>query len=262
MKFFNKPISLTSNEFIFHLKRENIIKDKSCYCGRLDPMARGEILVLEGNECKQMKKYLNNDKIYEFIIVFGMSTDTDDIMGLFKNDSSSTNFSLLKQEKIYKEKLKNSIKNILNNSMQKFHKYSSYVLRKEGKRKPLWKWEMNGNLKENEIPSKKIKVYNFEELEKYNADLNILLNKWIENINNVNRRHKFRQNKIIEQYKTLLYQVNEQNKVREENMKVLCVKYKIKASSGFYVRQLICDLKREIEYPILVYDINRINIII
>ena len=71
MKYFIKPLSVTSNEFIEYLKREKKIKDKACYCGRLDPMARGKMLILEGNDCKKMPNYLNNDKCYEFIIVFG-----------------------------------------------------------------------------------------------------------------------------------------------------------------------------------------------
>lgn len=260
MKIFNKPIGLTSNEFISYLKREKKIKDKACYCGRLDPMARGKMLILEENKCKQMKNYLKNDKIYEFIIVFGMSTDTDDIMGLFENNSSSNNFSLLKQEKIYKGKYQNVLQSIICKEYQKYHKYSSYVLRKNGKRKPLWEWEKMNQLSENEIPSKKVKIYKLKEINKCYLNLKDLLIRWTELIDNVNRRHNFRQKEIIKQYKTLIEQVYEQNKVREEPMKVLCVKYKIKVSSGFYVRQLICDLKREIDFPLLVYDINRVCI--
>lgn len=260
MKFLNKPIGLTSNEFIFHLKREKTIKDKACYCGRLDPMARGKMLILEGNECKQMNNYLKNDKTYEFIIVFGMSTDTDDIMGLFENSSSSNNFSLLKQENAYKLKLQNAIQKTQHKEYQKYHKYSSFVLRKDGKRKPLWEWEKMNQLRENEIPGKKIKIYELQEIIKYNTDLNNLLIHWNNLIKNVNKKHNFRQEEIITQYESLIEQVQEQNKIRKENMKVLCVKYKIKVSSGFYVRQFICDIKREMDFPLLVYDINRVSL--
>ena len=260
MKYFTKPLSLTSNEFIEYLKREKKIQNKACYCGRLDPMARGKMLVLEGNECKQMMNYLNNNKSYEFIIVFGMSTDTDDIMGLFENNSSSNNFSLILQEKTYKTKFKNALQTIPCREYQKYHKYSSYVLRKDGKRYPLWKWEKLGQLRENEIPTKKARIYELQEQLKYNTDLKKLLIRWTELIDNVNRKHKFRQKEIIQQYRTLIEQVYEQNKIRNEPMKVLCIKYKIKVSSGFYIRQFINDLKREINFPVLVYDINRIDI--
>ena len=260
MKYFIKPLCLTSNEFIVYLKRGKMIKGRGCYCGRLDPMARGKMLVLEGDECKNMKNYLSKDKTYEFIIVFGISTDTDDIMGLFNKKPSSTNFSLLKQEKIYKDSFQKAIQKIKYLEYQTFHKYSSYVLRKNGKRNPLWKWEKMGQLNENEIPGKKIKIYNLLEQNKCNMDFKDLLIRWTELIDNVNKKHKFRQNEIIQQYKTLIEHVNEQNKIRKEPMKILCVKYKIKVSSGFYVRQFICDLKREIDFPLVVYDINRVEI--
>jgi len=263
MKYFYKPLSLTSNEFIFNLKKENKITNKACYCGRLDPMARGKMLILENEECKKMLEYLNNSKYYEFIIVFGISTDTDDIMGLFENASFFTDFSLLKQKKIYKDKIKKAIQKIQCKKFQKYHKYSSFVLRKEGKRKPLWEWEKSGQLRENEIPSKKVKIYELKELDKYELNLINLIKIWIQLISNVNKRHNFRQEEIIQQYKTLIQQekkAKKENKINKENIKVLCVKYKIKVSSGFYVRQFICDLKREIGFPLLVYDINRVEI--
>lgn len=259
MKFFNKPTGLTSNEFIFHLKREEMINKKACYCGRLDPMARGKMLILEGDQCKKMPIFLNNDKSYEFIIVFGISTDTDDIMGLFENYLHN-DYTISNQKRIYKNKIKLALQKITYNEYQKYHKYSSYILRKNDKRYPLWKWEKMGLLKENELPSKKVKIYDLKELDKYELDLIDLIKLWIELIGNVNKRHEFRQDEIIQQYKILIQQIKKQNKVKKENMKVLCVKYKIKVSSGFYVRQFICDLKRKIEFPLLVYDINRVKL--
>ena len=55
------------------------------FCGRLDPMARGKILLLINDECKKMPLYLNNNKTYQFEICFGFQTDTDDFLGLIEN---------------------------------------------------------------------------------------------------------------------------------------------------------------------------------
>ncbi len=52
------------------------------YAGRLDPMAEGVLLVMEGDENKRRDTYLNFDKEYETEIVFGVSTDTFDLLGL------------------------------------------------------------------------------------------------------------------------------------------------------------------------------------
>ena len=50
--------------------------------GRLDPLAEGVLLILIGDECKNKEKYLGLDKEYEVAIIFGISTDTGDALGL------------------------------------------------------------------------------------------------------------------------------------------------------------------------------------
>jgi len=54
------------------------------YAGRLDPMAEGKLLILIGDECKKKEEYLGLDKEYEVEIVFGISTDTFDSLGIVK----------------------------------------------------------------------------------------------------------------------------------------------------------------------------------
>lgn len=52
------------------------------YAGRLDPMASGILLVLEGPECADRSRYLGLDKTYELEILLGVSSDTGDVLGL------------------------------------------------------------------------------------------------------------------------------------------------------------------------------------
>ncbi|MEK7641564.1 MAG: hypothetical protein AAB365_01055 [Patescibacteria group bacterium] len=52
------------------------------YAGRLDPLAEGELLILIGDECKNKEKYLGLDKEYEVDVLFGVTTDTYDALGL------------------------------------------------------------------------------------------------------------------------------------------------------------------------------------
>ncbi len=51
------------------------------YAGRLDPMASGTLVVLIGEECKKQESYHAFDKQYEFSILFGVSSDTHDVLG-------------------------------------------------------------------------------------------------------------------------------------------------------------------------------------
>ena len=48
-------------------------------------MARGLVILLVGDDCKDMPKYLGHNKEYEFEIIFGLSTDTDDTMGIVED---------------------------------------------------------------------------------------------------------------------------------------------------------------------------------
>ncbi len=56
--------------------------EKMTYAGRLDPLAKGVLLVLVGEECKNKEKYLCLDKEYEVDVLFGFATDTYDVLGI------------------------------------------------------------------------------------------------------------------------------------------------------------------------------------
>lgn len=46
--------------------------DKYAYTARLDPMARGYIPVLVDEQCKEIKKHLKSNKIYNVKVVIGI----------------------------------------------------------------------------------------------------------------------------------------------------------------------------------------------
>lgn len=51
------------------------------YAGRLDPMASGALLVLIGDTCKRQKEFHGLEKEYSFSVLFGVSSDTGDVLG-------------------------------------------------------------------------------------------------------------------------------------------------------------------------------------
>lgn len=52
------------------------------YAGRLDPMASGTLLVLEGDESKDRARFLALDKEYEVEVLLGAFSDTGDVLGI------------------------------------------------------------------------------------------------------------------------------------------------------------------------------------
>ena len=212
--------------------------NKICYCGRLDPMARGVVLLLVGDNCKDMPKYLGNNKEYEFEIIFGLSTDTDDPMGIIINNNiNNINYEEFNIN-IYCEQIKEYIK--IGKFEQDFHNFSS----KRINGKPMWA------LSEIDIkPSHQVEIFSIEykNIKKYD------FNEWklniINIINKIDRKNNFRQDIIIDNY----------NKINNINY-IYSLPIKINVSSGFYIRQLVCDIKNKLNISILTFDINRTKI--
>jgi tRNA pseudouridine(55) synthase len=59
------------------------------YAGRLDPMASGALLILIGDECKRQKRYHNLDKEYVVEIIFDITSDSGDVLGIVTADTPS-----------------------------------------------------------------------------------------------------------------------------------------------------------------------------
>ncbi len=259
MIIINKDAGITMNTFIDTYKKIHNITDKVCYSGRLDPMARGEIMLLIGDECKMMDIYNKKNKTYTFEIIFGLSTDTDDVMGLFKNNPTSSSLCNTHTDDVmglfntkYTEPsnittLVQSIKQYIDihvgtDIMQEFHDFSSIKY----KGKSLWYYAVNKiNITK---PKHKVTLYNahYSDIKKYNY------NEWKDDIcmkiNNIDRKNNFRQDEIIKQY----------NSVNLESLYSFPIT--ITVSSGFYVRQFVADIMKHIDFPILTHDINRISI--
>jgi tRNA pseudouridine(55) synthase len=237
MQFVIKEAGNTMVQTIDKFKKDNNIDKKVCYCGRLDPMARGLVLLLVGDECKNMEKHLNHNKEYEFEIVFGLATDTDDPMGIL----SLVSYYNEDEIKQYCDKIKEYIK--IGKFQQNFHNYSS----KRIKGKPMWEYTKQKEIIENpshqveifDVEYKPIKIYNF--------------NEWKDNIiniiNKIDKKNNFRQEEIIKKYENTLASI------------LYALPIKINVSSGFYVRQLVADIKNYLDIAILTYDINRTSIL-
>lgn len=237
MELYSKPPGMTINQYINKIKEEKGY-NKLCFSGRLDPMARGEILILIGNECKNINKYLNLKKTYQFEIIFGLQTDSDDPLGLLENiDFNKTNESII-------NKLKIVLENKIMKFDQNFHNFSS----KRINGKPLWYYKKN-NI-DIELPKHSVEIFSlkYKNEKKYNFDI------WKDNIKNqiltIDKTKDFNQENIIKQW----------NNIKLKQITSLPIE--VTVSSGFYVRQFVRDLSNELNYPLLTFDINRKRIIL
>lgn len=84
----------TPLECLIRLKEGGFLpNDKFTYAGRLDPMASGLMIFLRGEAILEKDKYLSLDKEYEVEVLFGISTDTGDVLGKIEKIQNNTNIN-------------------------------------------------------------------------------------------------------------------------------------------------------------------------
>lgn len=258
-----KPVGITPLEAInrFREINKNYSGKKMSYAGRLDPMAEGVLLVLLDKETKKIGEYLGFDKEYRAEILIGISSDSNDVLGIAEIDKvAKTNKKELTGNKINKEfnqlswnkqitednknnrlldinnedkeelikKLKKKIKSLKGIYDQKIPDYSSYKI----KGKPMFYYARKGELVnevKNKVYIKGIKI-NYV----YRINSRKLLKYILNKINKVTG--DFRQEIIKDKWKELLEKSDE---------KFLVVDVTISCSSGTYIRAIADDIGKE-----------------
>lgn len=221
----------------FRAKHKEYKDLKMTYAGRLDPMASGVLLVLAGEETKNKDKYLGLDKEYDFEILFGFATDTYDILGKV---IKARNLIAKKEdlEKIIQKELKNFKGKII----QAYPIYSSKtVLGKQ-----LFQYAREGEIVE--IPEREIDVkkINLIKIKRIKGDA--LKNKIHKRIGSV--VGDFRQKEILKIW----------DRVIEKDSFYFVASFKIKCSSGTYVRGIANSLGENMNIPTLAWSIKRTKV--
>lgn len=116
------------------------------YAGRLDPMASGKLLVLIGDECRRQEGYHGLDKAYEFRVLFGVKTDTADVLGRIQKMDTPN---------ISSAQISEAARNLIGAVELPYPHFSSKTV----KGKPLHVWTLEGRLNEITIPTKASTIY-------------------------------------------------------------------------------------------------------
>ena len=240
LKVVYKPIGLTPYELTLKIKNKYPFIKKIAYVYRLDPMAHGEILILINDSCKLTNIYVkkNYKKIYEFTVLFGVKTDSLDIMGnIIENKIKNFNLNFIIEQK----------NNLVGEYFQEYPICSSKTVKIKNKMVPLWKLkDSNINFK---IPKKRIKVdyikyINHKELNKLQ-----LINLVISRLNLVTSKN-FNIKNFITQWKNI------------KNNKYFCIDFCSQVSSGTYIREISKQLGILCNFNSIILNIYRKKIIL
>ncbi len=199
-----KDLGETPLACLERFRAENLeyANEKMTYAGRLDPMAEGLLIALVGEECKKKDEYLGLDKEYVFEVLFGVQTDTYDILGI-------PNLSLLSESR--------KVKDFLGKRIQEYPPYSSRT------------FQMARDGVDFEPMTKEIEIYSLEQLEEREISARNFLAEVLAKIDLV--KGDFRQEEIKNAWQGINL---------PENLHV--AKFKINCSSGTYVRSLCNEL--------------------
>lgn len=203
------------------------------YIGRLDPMAEGDMLVLVGEENKNREAYLGLDKEYECEVLFGLSTDTHDLLGLVQQ---------LGEANISKSEIETILLSFVGTRMQLYPAYSSKTVGG----KALHEWAREGKMDEIEVPQKEIEIYAIELLDFRMITPVELLKIIHERIVLVSG--DFRQAEILKKWQEILTSASVSFPVAK--IRVVC-------SSGTYIRVLAEDIGRVLGVPAMAMSIKR-----
>jgi tRNA pseudouridine(55) synthase len=217
-------------------------QNKVSYIGRLDPLASGIIIYLEGDELKNRDKYMHLDKTYKFNLIIGVSTDTGDCLGMIHKIQTVNTINMSKMMEVFSL--------FMGEYEQRYPIYSAYQIHKNGLKKPLWYFAKNGiELEESDIPKHFVKIYNLEQDACPIFSIRNM-NYFMEQVGLIPDGLELRKDEIMAQYK----EYTEISKIRLIGIPMLA-----KVSSGTYIRQLCMDIGDKLGVPCMADKIERVG---
>jgi tRNA pseudouridine55 synthase len=202
---------------VFAKTNPESIGQKMTYMGRLDPLAEGVLLVATGEDVKRKEEFLELDKDYDFVSLFGFATDSYDILGKITQSEKLPELSETEVRKVaavYEGERE-----------QKYPLYSSKMIAKKGRGE------------DEEIPSKKITIHKikFHGLDTLNGKE--LFGRLLMDISRV--KGDFRQTEILTLWRKMIFKLvsSEQDK-----LKFFLGRFSASVSSGTYIRSLVNDI--------------------
>lgn len=213
------------------LEKPEYKNERLSYAGRLDPMAEGLVLVLSGKYNNDRDKYLGFTKEYETDILFGIDTDTGDVLGKVLD---------IDLKEISRDVLLKNLGLFGGEINQKYPDFSSKTING----KALFEHTKQGQSFENQYH--KVSVYDIFLIDFKSINSNDLLNKIEQDISIV--KGDFRQEEILKIYKEKFKNINCDFKMATFNLKV---------SSGFYIRQFAKDFAEKLSSRAIAFRIFR-----
>jgi tRNA pseudouridine55 synthase len=207
--------------------------EKMTYLGRLDPLAEGVLLMASGEDVKRKDEFLELDKVYEFISIFGFATDTYDILG-----------KIVRVEKL-KELRENDLRKVAivyeGEIDQEYPRFSSKII------------SQRKQFSETILPSKKITVYKLQLHKLETLNTKELFGRLLMDISRVNG--DFRQHEILTLWKQYLF-----GSKPSSLQDYFLGRFTAHVSSGTYIRSLVNEMGKTLGLGATTLSIKRTRV--
>ncbi len=233
-----KPLSKTPYECVLAYRvKHNIPQHISIsYAGRLDPMAEGVLLLLVGDENTQRRSFEHLSKSYEVTCLFGMSTDSGDVMGIPL---------IASQLSITSQQLTNHLSKYVGEFDQRYHVYSSRLVNG----KPLFYWAKKGLIHTITIPTHRVNISDISLISESVIKLDDLIQAITRRVTEVSG--DFRQQAIITAWSKF---GQTKHTFPTFTLKVDCQR------GGTYIRVLIEDIAHDLHKEAFTYRLIRTQV--
>ncbi len=218
------------------------------YAGRLDPMAEGLLLVLEGSQCALQEQMQHHDKSYAWELLLGLSSDSYDILGLgvaapigLCSSAHQMDARVLQAQQL--------LQCCPGPRWQSYPPFSSARVRGH----PLFWWAQQGRLDEIVVPRVQVIVHACRVAHVRWIAAADVLRQMIDRIRLVSG-DGFRQEQIIQRWKELLTPMAEQ----QVTFPIISVVSYV--SSGTYIRALAHDIGNQVQCGGLAWRICRTSL--
>ncbi len=230
-----KPLGWTPLECIDQIRitHPELLDSQITYTGRLDPMAEGVIVFLSDEDRFKKPEYQKLDKVYEATILFGLSSDTYDSLGIIKRGGDVTKNNILK-----------ALSKLPGEHTLPFPPYCSYKING----KPLLWWAREGRLDEIEIPNKLMTVLEQNDVFVSEYPLRDIKSNVFERIDLVKK--DFRQNEVIQSW----------NRLGSVDQQYFTATLTLKVISGTYIRALAHMLGEQLGCGALLFELKRTSV--
>jgi tRNA pseudouridine55 synthase len=235
-----KPIGITTH--VLAKKVGAIYGEKATHTGSLDPMAEGVVVVLTGEDRFDKTNASRVQKVYKFEILFGLQSDSVDVLGL---GSITDQYSELVLMPELKAGLDSILSGFLGDQVQVLPKFSARRIAGRSY------FDLAREKVEFEPASEKITIHSLTVISWRMVSIADLERNILDRIDKV--QGNFRQAEIREQWVEVFCDLRE--KLGVEALPV--VRMQAITSQRTYIRALVRDISEKLAVPALTYSIVR-----